>query len=258
MEKIKKFLKIEYGSGSGSGSGQGSGSGNGYGYGDCYGYGFGSSFSSGEGSGAGAESGYGSGPGSGSGNSSGSGAGAESGYGSGPGSGSGNSSGYGYGDDSGIKAINGLNVYEIDDVPTVITHVRGNIARGGILNSDLSISPCYIVKNQNFFAHGETLKKAHSALLDKLLDNMTVEERIEMFLAKFNLVDKYLAREFFDWHNKLTGSCEMGRMSFVKDNDINLDKDKFTVDEFICLCENSYGSDIIGELKREINNRRSD
>ena len=102
------------------------------------------------------------------------------------------------------------------------------------------------------------MKKAHSALLDKLLDNMTIEERIEMFLAKFNLVDKYLAREFFDWHNKLTGSCEMGRMSFVKDNDINLDKDKFTVDEFICLCENSYGSDIIGELKREINNRRSE
>lgn len=93
--------------------------------------------------------------------------------GSGSGSGFGSVSGSGYD----IKAINGLNIYNIDDVPTVITHVRGNIARGGILNSDLSISPCYIVKSERFFAHGETLKKAHSALLDKLLDNMTIEER---------------------------------------------------------------------------------
>ena len=40
----------------------------------------------------------------------------------------------------------------------------------------------------------------------------------------------------------------MGRNSFVKNHDINLD-DEFTVKEFIKICENDYGSSIIKMLK---------
>ena len=71
-------------------------------------------------------SGYGDGSGSG------------SGYGSGSGSGSGDGSG------SGIAEYNGVAVYRIDGVPTLIASVRGNIARGQILNSDLTTTPCYV------------------------------------------------------------------------------------------------------------------
>jgi hypothetical protein len=65
---------------------------------------------------------------------------------------------------------------------------------------------------------------------------------------------KYPAAKFYDWHNKLTGSCKMGRDSFVKNMGIDLEKDEFTVSEFISLCENDYGGDIVRALKERIDN----
>ena len=44
----------------------------------------------------------------------------------------------------------------------------------------------------------------------------------------------------------------MGRNAFVKNHDINLN-DVFTVDEFIALCINDYGGEIIGKLKERWN-----
>ena len=83
-------------------------------------------------------------------------------YGSVYGDGDGDGNGYGsvYGDGSGdgygsvydIKEIHGSKVYMIDDVQTIITSVRGNVARGFILQSDLQLEPCYIVKENNKFA----------------------------------------------------------------------------------------------------------
>jgi len=45
----------------------------------------------------------------------------------------------------------------------------------------------------------------------------------------------------------------MGRMSFINQNNINLEKDKFTVLEFIEKTKNQYGSDIIKQLKDSYN-----
>ena len=107
---------------------------------------------------------YGSGYGSGCGSGYGSGCG--SGYGSGCGSGYGDGCGDGCGDGygSGIKEMNGDKVYVIDDVPTIIKSVHDNIAQGFILNNDLTLQPCYIVKEQNKFAHGDTLHDAFMSL----------------------------------------------------------------------------------------------
>lgn len=76
------------------------------------------------------------------------------------------------------------------------------------------------------------------------------EGRIERFWTCHNRDDKYPMRDFYEWHNKLTDSCKMGRDQFVKDHDLDLNNDYFTVDEFIKLCENDYGGDIIKRLKR--------
>ena len=65
---------------------------------------------------------------------------------------------------------------------------------------------------------------------------------------------KYPAENFYEWHHYLTGSCEMGRKSFMQDRNITFD-DMYTVDEFITLCENSYGGEIIKELKERWNCR---
>ena len=216
--KIKNFLNISYGYGDGYG----------YGYGYGHGYGDGSGDGAGYGSGFGDGSGFGSGDGYG--------------YGSGDGFGSGDGSGFG------IKEVNGDTVYIVDDVPTIIKSVRDNIAQGFILQRDLTLKPCYIVKEQNMFAHGDTLHDAFTALQEKLYDDSTEEERIEAFRKKFPEYDTlYPNRDLFAYHHVLTGSCRMGRESFCKDKGIGLDGST-TVREFIELTKDSYGGDVICKL----------
>jgi len=167
-------------------------------------------------------------------------------------SGSGSGSGSGYGSGSGISAFAGQPVYNVDDVQTLIYHVHGNMAKGAILNSDLTLSPCYIVKSGNLFAHGETLQKAQEALRNKLFEDMPEEERIDAFLDEIKPGIPYPARLFFEWHNRLTGSCEMGRRAFAADHGIDVDGDTMTLERFIELTENAYGGDVIHHVKERM------
>lgn len=215
--RIKAFLRTTFGFGDGKGSGKGV----------CkdYGYGWG------EGSGKGA-CGYG--------------------YGDGSGFGYGGGSGYGYGssdgDGDGVKELNGDNVYLVDEIQTIIKSVHGNIAQGFILHSDLTLHPCYIVKENDKFAHGITLHDAFIALQEKLYDDSTEEERIEAFIKKSpNYDTPYPNRDLFTYHHVLTGSCLMGRESFCKNKGINLDGST-TVREFVSLTKDSYGSETIRKL----------
>ena len=239
-EQIREFLSIYsgYGSGSGSGYGYGSGSGDGDGYG--YGYGDGSGDGSGSGYGSGSGSGYGYGSGDG------------SGYGSGSGDGDGYGSGYGSGSGSGygIKTFNGDKVYIIDDIPTIIKHVHDNVAKGYILNDDFTLTETFVAKGNGKFAHGETLHEAFASLQEKLYDDSTEEERLEAFKKHFpDFTKKVSAKELFHWHHVLTGSCKQGRLSFCINKGIDIDKDAYTVHEFIELTQDSYGGDIIRKLK---------
>ena len=108
MEAIEAFVKVNNSNGDGYGDGYGNSDGSGYGYGDGSGYGYGSSYGYGDGSG----------------------------YSNGDGDGYGD--GYGYG----VKSINNDRVYLIDNVQTIIKSVRNNIAKGFILNKDLTLSSC--------------------------------------------------------------------------------------------------------------------
>lgn len=222
--RIKQFLSD--GSGNGSGYGYGYGSGNGSGYG------------SGNGDGNGYGYGYG--------------------YGNGYGNGYGYGYGSGYGDGSGIKNINGYDVYVVDDTPTIFTHIHGNVAKGYILERNVILKPCYIVKGNGYFAHGETLKEAQSALEEKILDDMDVEEKIALFKDKFPDVNKeYPVKDFYQWHHNLTGSCEMGRKNFASNHNIDIENDIMTVKEFIRLTENAYCGEVIKELKESYKNGKS-
>lgn len=192
--------------------------------------------SSGNGNGNG--SGYGSGNGNGDG----------SGYGSGFGSGYGSGDGDGYGDGDGIASYDGRDVHLIDNVQTIITAVFGGAAKGYILETDLTLTPCYVAKSGNTFAHGNTLKEAIDALHKKLFDDMPEEDRIAEFFKAHSPSVKYPAKDLFVWHNRLTGSCEAGRMSFVRSHDIDLKNDTFTIEEFVSLCKDSYGGETIKKL----------
>ena len=230
MEEIKILEFIS--SGSGRGDSSGNGSGNGFGYGSGYGQVYGCGDGSGDGSGYGSS--YGHGYGDGSGNDSG----------SGNSFGSGN--GFGYG--SGLKSINSKKIYMVDDIAITISHIHGNAAKGTIINNDLTETPCYIVKEGKYFAHGKTLAEANAALQDKLFDKMPVEKRIAAFWTCHKRGIKYPTKDFFEWHHKLTGSCLMGRQQFAKDHDVDLNGE-MTVEEFIALTKNAFGGDIIKRLE---------
>ena len=229
--KIEKFLTVNSGYGNVYGDGDGYGNGRGDGNGDGYGDGCGN--------GCGYD-GYGNGYGDGNG--------CGDGDGNGYGCGDGNGCGYGYG--NGIKNINGYKVYNVDNTPTILTHIHSNVAKGYILEHNVILKPCYIVKGNGYFAHGETLQEAQDALEEKIIDEMDVEEKIELFKEKFPDVNKkYAVKDFYQWHHNLTGSCEMGRKSFANSHNIDIDNDMMTVKEFISLTENAYCGEIIKELK---------
>ena len=231
-DRINAFLSVNYGYGSGYGSGRGSDGGYGWGFGDGSGGGYG----------------WGNGDGSGRGSGGGNGDGSDCCYRWGYGDGNGDGYGWGFGDGSGVKDINGNHVYIVDGIQTIIKSVRSNIAQGFVLQSDLTLKPCYIVKERNKFAHGDTLHDAFSALQEKLYDDSTEEERIEAFRKKFPEYDTpYPNRDLFAYHHVLTGSCRMGRESYCKDKGIDLDGST-TVREFIELTKGSYGGDVICKL----------
>ena len=165
---------------------------------------------------------------------------------------SGSGSGDGYGSGDGLISFDGHKVYYIDSLPTVILRVHGNLAKGYIVRKDLTTENCVVVKGGNLFAHGKTVKDATGALQDKLLEQMDPEEKITAFLKEFDLDTKYPARLFYDWHHKLTGSCEFGRNAFVKDHGIDLENGTYTVAEFIDITKDDYGGEIIKQLEERI------
>ena len=219
--KIKEFMAARSGDGYGDGSGSGSGSGYGYGYGS--GYGDGSGYGSGYGDGYGDGYSYG--------------------YGDGYGDGSGSGSGYG------IKKYDGEDVHMIDDVQTIITAVHGNIAKGFILQGDLTLTPCFIAKVDGCFAHGETVRQAVTDARDKAFEEMPQEERITAFLDAIKPNTEYPVMTLYDWHHRLTGSCEAGRKAFAKDHGIDLSAD-MTREEFFELTKDAYGGSVIREAMR--------
>jgi len=219
VEVIERFWGLKptgYGYGSGSGSGSGYGSGDGYGDGD----------------GSGSGSGYG--------------------YGDGYGDGS----GYGNGDGDGLKEYNGETVWDIDSVPTLIDRVKGSYAKGRIVEEDFTTTPCYIAKVGNSFAHGETLRKAVADANAKELRLMPIEQRIEEFVSKFpSLSTKAKCSEFYRWHHILTGSCTMGRDEFIRAHNLDMNK-KYTVKYFLDITSNSYGGEVIRQIRKKLTQKR--
>lgn len=232
-DKVKRFLEIGYGRGSVCGSGFGSGEGSGEGNGD----------GSGDGCGLGSGLGYGMGNGSGYGRGNVCG----SGFGDGRGDGMGCGSGFG----SEITMFRGMRVHVIDNVATILTAVCRDYAKGYILNGDMTLTSCYVAKGGNRFAHGNTLEEAVRDLNDKLFEDMDEDERIVAFWECHERGVKYPAADFFEWHHKLTGSCRAGREAFARDHGVNLETDEYTVEEFVEMCKDSYGGNVIRRLMED-------
>ena len=108
------------------------------------------------------------------------------GYGCGDGSGC----GYGIGDGDGdisyncynkdIKVFNGHIVDYVNNIPTIITQVYGNIAYGYIVKKDLTLEPHFIAKVGSSFGLRKTIKDAFDAAKNNEM------ERLEEYLNIVN------------------------------------------------------------------------
>ena len=97
------------------------------------------------------------------------------------------------------------------------------------------------------------MRKAVEDLENKIFEDMDTDEAIDMFLKEFSDLDKkYSAKQFYIWHNRLTGSCEMGRNTFVRNGGYDLENDTFTVQEFIDITKNDFGGEVIRQLETTI------
>ena len=119
---------------------------------------------------------------------------------------------------------------------------------GVIVNEDLSLTSCYIARVGDYFAHGETLKKAFQDAKKKALDDMSVEEKIERFKDAHPEIDTPYD-DLFEWHYALTGSCEAGRLAWCNNHELE-PTDSITVRSFIELTRDNYGGDIIRQLAK--------
>lgn len=155
-----------------------------------------------------------------------------------------------------IKKVGDDNIYDIDGVPTAIDHIRGNIAKCRILQADMTWRPCFVVRIGDNYAHGVTIHDAQRDAMKKHMQSSSIEERLQMFKDSFPDYDEPVhAKELFDWHNVLTGSCLFGRQQWCKDNNIDMDRN-YTVMEFIALTEDSYGGENIKKLKQLYNQNK--
>jgi hypothetical protein len=143
-------------------------------------------------------------------------------------------------------------MHEIDGVRTGISRIRHGVAEGFIINTDLTLSPCFVAKVNGCFAHGETASEAMRDANSKAFGLLPIEDRISAFLGQFSASGKYTAAQLSEWHGRLTGSCSMGRQSFMNNRGIN-PSDKLTLNEFLTLADNQYGYDVINQIQEAIN-----
>lgn len=237
IEDLRRFLQVDSDSDSGFGDDDGDGYGFGFGGGCGYGYGFAGGYSCGDGYGLGDGAGYGDIFGNGNGD----------GDGNGNGDGDGDGIGYGYGD---LRKLNGNPVYYIDGTPTLIYQVRDSIAKGAIVRKDLSLEDCWIVRCGNSFAHGDTIHNAYRDALEKELEDMPEDERIDRFVAEHPDPDAEYG-DLFQWHHILTGSCEFGRRQWCQQHGLQ-PTDSITVRRFLKETASDYGGDIIRKVAKRM------
>jgi hypothetical protein len=150
-----------------------------------------------------------------------------------------------------FDSVNNYKVHLIDCIPTILEKIKKTkgfyIAKGKILKNDFTFQDTFVVKKEACFAHGLNLKQAFKSLNEKLFDKLDAGQKMDEFFKHFDFNKKYDAKDFFIWHGKLTKSCEFGRKFFVENNNINMNK-KYSIKEFVDICKDQYGYEIISKI----------
>ena len=146
-----------------------------------------------------------------------------------------------------VMFVNGYPAVRIDGILTACRFLFANYLKG--FSVSLTASDCFVAKSDTdkpVFAHGRDIRSAHRSLLAKLIGGKDIEERINDFVKSHpSWSEKYSASDLFEWHFLLTGSCKFGRDAFCKANHIDMEKDLFTVGEFVDMVRGNYGWEVI-------------
>ncbi len=149
-----------------------------------------------------------------------------------------------------ISFINGYPIRFINNLCTLIYQIRGNYAKGAITDDELNITPCFIARVDNCFAHGSTLHEADRIAQAKALENSSFEERIQRFIEKYPDPDKPVPfADLFNWRNILTDTYRRGHKQFVKRHNLDADA-KYTPRFFIELTQKAYSKKEISALTK--------
>lgn len=106
------------------------------------------------------------------------------------------------------------------------------------------------VKTKNDSIPSDTTKRKMPIVVDPKLHPHPRYHDTNVGDIRFRIktTKKDTVKELFYWHHVLTGSCEQGRLSFCINKGIDIEKDSFTIYEFIELTKESYNGDIIKKL----------
>ena len=138
---------------------------------------------------------------------------------------------------SGLTTVNNLKAKCFDSYPAIITSEHKleefTIFKGYNVEEIFSKTKNYyfVAEKDNFFSHGETIKKAIEDLNFKISREKLAKEPI--YMDTLMSIARYRA---------ITGSCQLGVENWMKKNNIK-ETDKLTVKELLPILEktNAYG-----------------
>ena len=123
---------------------------------------------------------------------------------------------------------------KIDNILSEILLKRGNVYKIKIVGQ---FKESYLVNEGNYWAHGDTLKKAKEDLQFKIISEKLKKEPIK--------ADTIITIQYY---RLLTGACEFGCKSWMEQN--NITKEKIKAKDLLPILEktNAYGLESFKKL----------
>ena len=119
----------------------------------------------------------------------------------------------------------------VDNILSKVISKKGNIYK--VVNHNETV-PTYIIKQDDLYSHGRTIKEARDSLIYKIssrdtskYENLTIDD----ILSKEECIKMYRA---------ITGACEYGTRSFVEQQKT---KKEYSIKEIIELTQGQFGNE---------------
>ena len=90
-----------------------------------------------------------------------------------------------------------VKIYYIDGITCIPRRIRNQFALVDAIGRNKRPSKMVLIKGHGLIAHGKTVREAAKALEAKRLAKLDVETRTRDFLAIFNSINEYSAKDFF-------------------------------------------------------------